>query len=35
MARVGRFGDQCKRIIFGGIELVNKRQQLAYNAKLM
>jgi hypothetical protein len=24
MARVGRFGDQCKRIIFSDVELVNR-----------
>lgn len=35
MARVGRFGDQCKRIIFSNVELVNKQQQLIYNAKLL
>ena len=35
MARVGRFGDQCKRIKFSDVELVDKRQQLMYNAKLM
>ena len=36
MARVGRFGDSCKRIKFSDIEdLVGKRQQLSYNAKLL
>ena len=35
MARVGRFGDQCKRITFSDVELVNKKQQLIYNAKLL
>jgi len=24
VARVGRFGDHCKRIIFDGVELVDK-----------
>jgi hypothetical protein len=35
VARVGRFGDPCKRIIFEGVVLVDKKQQLAYSAKLM
>jgi hypothetical protein len=28
VARVGRFGDPCTRIIFDGIELVDKMKQL-------
>ena len=35
MARVGRFGDPCKRIRFSDVELVDKKQQLVYNAKLL
>jgi hypothetical protein len=35
VARVGRFGDQCKRIIFNGVDLVDKIQQLQYSAMLM
>ena len=35
MARVGRFGDPCKRIKFSDVELVDKKQQLMYNAKLL
>lgn len=35
VARVGRFGDPCKRIIFHGTELVDRRQQLQYSARLM
>ena len=26
VARVGRFGDPCKKIIFEGVELVDKRK---------
>ena len=35
MARVGRFGDPCKRIKFSDVELVDKQKQLQYTAKLM
>jgi hypothetical protein len=35
VARVGRFGDPCRRIIFEGVELVDKKKQLSYTAKLM
>lgn len=33
--RVGRFNDGCKRIIFDDVPLVNKREEMLYNASLM
>jgi hypothetical protein len=32
--RVGRFGDNCTRIKFNGVEIIDKEMSLAYTAKL-
>ena len=34
MARVGRFGDSCKRVIFADVQLVDNSAELIYTAKL-
>ncbi len=34
-ARVGRQNDPCKRIIFKDVPLINKREELFFNAKLI
>ena len=34
-ARVGRQTDPCRRIIFKDVPLINKREELLFNAKLI
>ena len=33
--RVGRFGDTCCRVRFSEVQLVDKKQEMMYNASLM
>jgi hypothetical protein len=32
--RVGRFGDQCKRIMFESVDLISKEQSFRYSSAL-
>ena len=34
-ARVGRQNDPCRRVIFKDVPLINKREELLFNAKLI
>ena len=34
-ARVGRQKDPCRRVIFKDVPLINKREELLFNAKLI
>jgi len=33
-ARVGRFGDTCKRIRFDDVQIIDKKKELLYTAGL-
>lgn len=33
-ARVGRFGDKCKRIRFSDVEIIDKNKEFLYTARL-
>jgi len=35
LARVGRFGDKCERVILGGIDLVDKTSSLKNTAEMI
>ena len=35
LARVGRFGDKCERVLLSGISLVDKEKSMINTAKLI